>query len=449
MARTLVVLLLLLSSCQPGDGPGDSRDPQDTEAPGSAQDILTTHLALDLAALTGRAELLVQPDPARGAVWLEVGGLTVTGVTVDGAMVEPHEVDGMLRVPTPESDEPVLVAVDYGFPERTVMTFDGWMPGLGVSFVWPDYCSNLFPCDASLTDGVTFTMEITGVEEGLEAIYPRTTVSDAPAYMPAVAVGDYTELDLGTTAAGTRLSAWYLPGEDALRHTEQGTAHLLAAFEFFETTYGPYAFGPHAGTVEVDWGADSWGGMEHHPYFHVGQWDFRNEETQVHEAAHGWYGDGVRMACWEDFVLSEGTVTYMTARALEQVGGPDLWPMYVDDFLAPICNGREANVVVLPETCDITDFARSDLWSLAPYMKGACFYEDVAELIGAVALDRVIAAFYTEHVNDAARMREMIEALEDEAGPQRREALDTLVTEWLLTLDCPEDWSARCRAHAR
>jgi aminopeptidase N len=38
------------------------------------------------------------------------------------------------------------------------------------------------------------------------------------------------------------------------------------------------------------------------------------EVDQVHEAAHGWFGDGVRLRCWEDFVLSEGTASHLDAR---------------------------------------------------------------------------------------------------------------------------------------
>ena len=208
----------------------------------------------------------------------------------------------------------------------------------------PSSCGNLFPCDPDPADGVTFSMDVRGGDPDLTAVYPTSTVGDAPPYMPAVAVGPYERLTLGATEAGTSLSAWYLPGSDALA----GTAHLVASFDFFERTHGPYAFGAEAGTVEVDWGSDSWGGMEHHPFFHVARFDFGDEEVQVHEAAHGWFGAGVRIACWEDSVLSERTTTYITARSLKQVGGPDLWPYHVDEFLVPICSGLDPNPLVLP-----------------------------------------------------------------------------------------------------
>ncbi len=167
----------------------------------------------------------------------------------------------------------------------------------------------------------------------------------------------------------------------------------------------------------------------------------------MHEAAHGWFGDAVRLACWEDFVLSEGTVTYMAARGLEKAGGPDLWPAYVDDFLTPICEGRQVNAIVMPDTCNEIDFENDNLWSLATYMKGACFYEDVADEIGQELLDEAIAEFYQANMNQPATMRAMIETIHTKAGDAHTAAIDQLVQDWLLTLACPDDYAARCRAH--
>lgn len=418
----------------------------------STQDILTTDLSLDLGALSGEATLVVRP--AAGMVTLDVAGLALSRVTVDGAEVAKDVVDGALTVPASAGADTVTVVVDYTFLARSPATFDGWMPLFGVTFVWPYSCSNLFPCNPSLEDGVAFTMHVAGYDPSLTAVYPRSTHGDGPAYMAAVAVGDYTKLDLGTTTAGTTLSAWYLPGQNALEDATTGTAHLVSAFDYYEQTYGPYHFGPEAGTVEVDWGADSWGGMEHHPFFHVGKFDFNDEEAQVHEAGHGWFGDGVRLACWEDFVLSEGTTTYIAARALEQVGGPNEWPYYVDDFLVPICEGHAAdptlvNTIVLPDTCNEIDFVNDDLWSITPYMKGACFYEEVADLIGPEEVDAIISEFYTTHVGEAARMQDMIDLVKSRTGPAEQDAIDGLVTEWLLSLECPEDYANRCRTHQR
>lgn len=452
-ATGLVMALFLVGCGDGGDGTGGTAGSGGSGGAGGTggsaaapQDILTTDLALDLAALTGTAKVVVQPASDATGVALEVKGLTLSDVKVDGAAVQADVVDGVANVPVADPASPVTVEVAYSFPARPQTGFDGWMPDSGVTFLWPYFCSNLFPCNPYPDDGVTFTMDVKGAGPTLTAIYPKTTTSDAPSYMPAVAVGEFTKLELGQTTAGTTLSAWYLPGPTAEADAMAGTSHLLAVFDFYETAYGPYSFGKEAGSVAANWGEGAYGGMEHHPFWHVGKDDFATEEVHAHEAAHGWFGDGVRIACWEDFVLSEGTVTYLAAHALERVQGPDLWPAYVDSLDA-ICTGGDVNTVALPSTCNEIDLLNDDLWSLVPYIKGACFYEDVGDLIGQGLLDEALADFYQAHVGKPARMRDMIDLIESKAKPADKDKIEALVTDWLLTEACPADYAARCGMH--
>ena len=434
-----------------GEADADALGPADEEASETVgprpQDLLSTRLELDLAALEGHATLSALPGAQATSIRLHVEGLTLYQVAVDGTPVVAPVNDGVAAVPVPSPDAVVTIDVSYSFPARSVDTFDGWMPDLGVSFVWPDHCGQLFPCDPAPADGVTFTLSVTGQGDGLTAVYPATTLTDVPSYVPAVAVAPYVELALGTTEAGTELAAWYFPDPEALPYVQAGTAHLVAAFDWLERTIGPYAFGARAGSVEVDWGDDSHGGMEHHPFWHVATFDYDDEEVHVHEAAHGWYGDGVRLACWEDFVLSEGTTTYLTARALEQVGGPSEWSMYLD-LLGDTCSGADVNTEAWPrDGCNAIDFESDDLWSMVPYLKGACFFEEVADLLGADRLDGLLGAFYRAHVNRAARMAELIDALEADADADELPRLRALQDDWLLTVACPADWKARCGTH--
>jgi aminopeptidase N len=389
------------------------------------RDLVNTDLSLDLTALTGRAVVEVAASDSTGFS-LEIGDLEIDAVTdADGGALEYTAVDGQLDVGVPSGQ--TVVAIDYRFlvhPE-----FDGWMPDQGVTFLWPYFCKNLFPCKSDPSDGLTFTMEV--VSEGT-AVYPASIPADAPSYMPAVAVGDFREIDLGTTSHGTRLSVWHLGGQRA--EALQGTENLLAVMQFFEDTYGPYPYGDHAGTVSADWGGGDFGGMEHHPYWHVSSGSLYSEEVNAHEAAHGWYGNGVRIACWEDFVLSEGIVTYMAARALGE-SGVDVWPSYECD-LKFYCTSDEANTIALPPTCGEIDLLNHPLWSGVPYMKGAFFMRDVAELVGAEALDESLAAFFAAHVEAAANMDDFIAALEAD-HPDDAAAIGELADGWLRGLECP------------
>jgi aminopeptidase N len=205
---------------------------------------------------------------------------------------------------------------------------------------------------------------------------------------------------------------WYRPNE--LTAATNGTANLVAVFDWLERTIGPYRFGSKVGTVSVKWGPGAYGGMEHHPLWHVSSGSLASQETNAHEAAHGWFGDGIRVACWEDFVLSEGTVTYLAGRALEVVAptvGEQVWTSYATEL-----GGISGASKVWPQSCDTVDILVDELFTNAPYIRGAFFYRAVALKVGAELLDQALAAFYTAHAGKAAHMSDMLATIQTVTG---------------------------------
>lgn len=423
-----------------GDGGGPASVGGDGGATAVGMDttrnILATHLELDVSTHLARATIELESSLTSTAATFEVGDLDVKSVTNDSGplafAVRDGERGALLDVEVPSSEDPATLIIDYAFSDHAM--FDGWSASRQNSFLWPYHCGNLFPCKSDPTEGVAFTMEVTGYAEGMTAVFPSSIPADAPSYMPGVAIGDYTELDLGTTTNGTRIKTWHFPdiGADA----RFGTRHLVQVFDFYEQTYGDYAFGDTAGSVSVDWGDSGFRGMEHHPYWHINQRTFSDEVVQAHEAAHGWYGNGVRIACWEDLVLSEGTATYMAGRALF-FRGDDPWPDY-ECRLMRVCDPAAGiNTIALPDTCGQIDIANDPLGSAVPYMKGAFFLRAVAKAIGAVELDEALGAFYRAHVGEAARMQELIDFIGSQTDAEGRAAIDELEHTWLKQLACP------------
>ncbi|HUS63824.1 MAG TPA: M1 family aminopeptidase [Kofleriaceae bacterium] len=443
MRKRLLGTVLLVAACGGGDDDGGGGGAPDgggkADNPEAStdwtRDLLRTELEVDLTTRTGRAVIEIADAGSTGASF-EIGDLQITLVRdADGDDLD-FVVDGdRLDVGVPDTDAPVTIAVDYLFQLHDA--FDGWDPAVGVTFLWPTFCGNLYPCHSDPADGQSFAMTVTGAG-GATAIFPDEIPTDAPTYMPAVAVGDYTELELGTTTAGTAVSIWHLPGQAA--DAAAGGAHLVDVMDFYEETYGAYRFGDKVGTVSVDWGPGDFGGMEHHPFWHVDDGSLDNEEVNAHEAAHGWYGNGVRIACWEDFVLSEGTVTYMAARALGEQG-VDVWDGYCAE-LGGYCDAG-GETIALPDTCGEIDILTDPLWSGVPYMKGAFFLREVAGLIGEAEVDGVLADFYAAHAGGAARMDELVEALAA-ASPPDADAIGDAADGWLRTLSCPASAADAC-----
>lgn len=385
-----------------GASPQPGQDP--------SRDIRSLALSVNLESLNATARVQVA-DAESGALSLKVGNLQVTGVRSRCGALNYTVKDGQLDIGVPEWASHVLI--DYTLSQSP--DFDGYLPS-GTTFLWPSFCSNLFPCHPQLEDGVKFSLELSNVPAGKTAVYPTRIPGDAPAYMLAWAVGEYTEKPLGSTSAGTQVSVWYLPGEEAA--ATEGTLHLKDAVDFFEKKYGAYTFGNKVGSVSANWGEGGYGGMEHHPYWHVAMDAMKDKLVHHHEAAHGWYGNGVRIQCWEDFVLSEGTAEYLTARSVRATEGVDAeeqvwagWKGVLERAVA------RRDTEALPDaTCNEIDILTHPLWSNIPYKKGAFFYRALEKQIGADAMDRVLAGFYQRHVGGTARMQQLLDLVKAETG---------------------------------
>jgi aminopeptidase N len=389
--------------------------------------VASTALDIDLAANRGAATIALEPSKQSGAT-LEVGDLKIDAVTSGGKALR-YKVSGG-RLDLGVATKATTVRIDYHFRRHEGQQ---GISKNGTSFSWPYYCGNVFPCRSNPDDGLRFELSLHGVPAGKKAVFPTSIPAEAPSYQLAWAVGDYTKIDLGTTSKGRKVSVWHQPGEQAVALA--GTKHLPQYFDWIENTYGGYLFGNEVGSVSAAWGAGAFGGMEHHPFWHVSQGSMGDAETHAHEAAHGWFGDGVRVACWEDLTLSEGTVSYLAARALEAVdgaaAGKKVWAQYdqrLDDVIA-----SEDRLALPDSTCDKIDVIK-DLWNEVPYMKGAFFYRAVEAKVGRAKLDKAIASFYGTYRGKAAHMRDMVAAIGKttgfDAGP--------LADQWLRSMGRPD-----------
>ncbi|MET0090605.1 MAG: M1 family aminopeptidase [Candidatus Thiodiazotropha sp.] len=427
----IVLLQLMLHGC----GGSDSRD-SDSSNPSAESgdilttDILTTDLAIDLQRLSGRAEITLSLSAGDQEIRFESGNLDIVRVSKDGQDLEYQHEGTDLIVTLPGSASPVRLSIEYLFHRQTA--FEGYTLD-GATFTWPYFCGNLFPCHSEPADGVTYTMHLSGVTDNLTAIYPQRITADAPAYMPAWALGDYRYLDLGQTTQGTRVGAYYKPGESEL--IQSGSHYLRNAFDFYEQTYGDYLFADEVASVSVDWGGLQFGGMEHHPYWHISDQSLDDPLITIHEAAHGCFGNGVRIACWEDFVMSEGTATYLAARAYGAVAGAEYEDLTWNTYQARLerLQNSDGNKIAWPDGCNRIDILNNGLFGDAPYIKGAMFLKNVEQLIGRATLDRALRRFYQSYQTTATGMQSLIDTIEEESGM----AFSECASAWLKSETLP------------
>jgi aminopeptidase N len=414
MKTPLLIRLLLLVAA--GTVAGCSDEPSASLPPleDLNRDIQHMALQVDLSTQQATATIDLAPSASLGASF-EAKGLTISEVR-DGQgtpLQFAKSEEGQLDVGVPSSQKAVRLSITYTFKQAA--QFQGWMKS-GATLTWPYYCGNLFPCHASPADGLTFELKVDGTPSGKTTLVPPPVKTEAPSYMLAWATGEYTSLDLGTTKNGTHLAAYYQSG--GASGAQQGTASLLAIFQWYEDTYGPYPFGTEAGTISVTWGAGAYGGMEHHPLWHVADIAFADPVIHAHEAAHGWFGDGVRIACWEDFVLSEGTASYLEARSVAAVmgdtEGQKVWTSY-QTRLNGAMSGKDMKIA-WPDGCGTIDILQDRLFSDIPYVKGAFFFRALENKIGVVALDSALRTFVAAHMGKAAHFGDLLDTIQAESG---------------------------------
>ncbi len=435
--RLATVALFLLAAPACGDDPHVDTFEPEPEGPGGKEDrggiaanwdarVETTWLHIDVGELSGEASIWFEPGDA-DTVSLEAGGLEIDDVYDDDGAVAWELRRGQLHIAHAVSSGPIHI--DYHFAKHA--QGQGFAKD-GTTSIWPYYCGNVFPCRSNPDDGMQFELSVSGYPSGSKAIYPEALPADAPSYTLAFAVGRYTCQALGKTTAGTTVDVCWLP--DGKTKALKGTRSLVAAFDWLEQTIGNYTFGKKVASVAAAWGKSAAGGMEHHPYWHVATTEMDLPITHVHEAVHGWFGTGVRMQCWEDFVLSEGTTSYLSARALGQVTNDAteeaIWEEYrgiLEDTLV------DEDIIAWPQTCGEVDMLTDGLFSNIVYMKGAFFWRAVADAVTPEVLDAVFARFYERNVGLAARMEDLVAAVEADTGFDPA----PLVQRWLRSRGSP------------
>ncbi|HEX5098732.1 MAG TPA: M1 family aminopeptidase [Polyangiaceae bacterium] len=390
----------------PEAGAGGADDSGPASNPG--RDIEHTSLNVNLDTSIAIAAIAVGPSERAGASF-EVGDLTIDSVTIQDAPVAFRVQGQTLDVDVPPAKGSTPLRVVYHFSEDTRR---GWS-GTGYTLTWPYFCGYLFPCHSAPSDGSTFELRVTS--SGNSIVYAPKIPTEVPSYVMAWAQGNYREKVLGTTSAGTNLSVFYLATvAGAEDDADTGTTRLRDGFEWYEEHLGAYRFGTKVGSVAVEWPSGSYGGMEHHPLWHIATVSMAEPLTHLHEAAHGWFGDGVRIRCWEDLVLSEGTASYLSVHVLEALGETEAanaaWTKYEDE------SSVQTTGPVWLTSCGEIDVLDSSVYSEQTYARGALFYRALEERVGTTVLEDALRQFYAAFQGEAARFEDLLGVVHETTG---------------------------------
>lgn len=447
---------------QPGaEGAGDDYFPQYGNGGYDVEHYLldvTYDPATDV--LTGTATIHATATQDLSRFDLDLVGLTVESVTVDGKRAWFAQPDDHELVVTPQrklrAGGTFAVVVEYsGVPVTFTIPIT---PGLEVEsgFIHtddgalvigqPEVAAAWFPVNDHPSDAASYTVVVT-VPTGLDVVAMGVPVGEPAtdggwttwtweaadpmaSYLMGLAIGDFDVDD--RTEDGMRVIDAVDPDLDpALREmVDASFARQTEILDLLAGWFGPYPYDTVGGIVD-DYPILFALETQTRPIYSYLFWEFfgqlGGDLVVVHELAHQWFGDDLRLAQWQDIWLNEGFATYSEWLFLEAEGIVTAQEIFESDYAFYSEDPAFWELV-------IGDPGPVQLFDWPVYERGAMTLHALRLTIGDEAFFELVARWAAENAGDAVTTADFVALAEEVSGMQ----LDALFDEWLYQGDLPE-----------
>jgi aminopeptidase N len=414
-----------------------------------ARYLLDVTYAPDTDLLTGVAEVRARATQDLSAFNLDLSGLEVRSITVDGGPATFSRDGGELTV-TPAA--PITAGAEF----TTVVGYDGvpvtaedsfgaagffHTPDGALVVGQPDVAATWFPANDHPLDPAAFTFRITapeglavlanGVLEGAtteDGLTTTTWVADAPMapYLAGMAIGEF---DVSTSEQdGIRYWDALDPAlGPAGRIAGASLARQPEVIAFLQGVFGPYPFDAAGGIVddvpELEFALENQTRPIYAPAFFTNA--MSGDLVVVHELAHQWFGDSLPVAGWRDIWLNEGFATYAEWLWSEEEGRATAQQQFDIVTALPAENAFW--------TVPIGDPGPDRMFDEAVYVRGAMTLHALRLEVGDDAFFRILPGWATQRAGQNVTTAEFVEYAEQVSGQQ----LDDLFTAWLVTPEKP------------
>ncbi len=296
------------------------------------------------------------------------------------------------------------------------------------TLTWPYNTGALFPSTSRPQDGATAKVTVKTVR-GEQVVSAGTKQADGAFHLdrevPAYAIAFYTGrfADGGTARRrhGVDVRLHGLGNKVSAATRDEVRGAVASAVAFFSTWLGAYPFGEHLNVVEIE---STYGGMEHAGAVAVGVGQRRADtvEAGVHEAAHHWFGDGVRIAHWGELWMSEGFTNYATFRFFRQHEGEEKFRALLDGAKDALREQLAKHKTQPLRGARTTDPQAGLTW--VPYMHGAWMLRMLEVKLGTARLDALLRAWFTAKRHQAVDTEGFIRFAEQASGERLRSFFD-------------------------
>ncbi len=302
---------------------------------------LTLSYDVESNQLRGKAALTAEAVIDLKQLRLDLSGLRVTKVTVDGAAAKyVARADHLVVAPR----RPIKAAEGF----RVVVTYDGRprpVPDGDDECGWEELADGVlvagqtngapswFPCNDRPDDKATYRIELTAphayhvVANGICTSQWRSASTTRwvyeqhepmATYLATVQIGRYV---VRPVAASEVPMTAVLPQAQLARY-DQAFGRQPEMLDFFGRLFGPYPFAGYTVVItedELDIPLEAQGMSTFGSNFLTSDWD--NVRLVAHELSHQWFGNAVTVSSWRDIWLHEGFACYCEWLWSEESGG--------------------------------------------------------------------------------------------------------------------------------
>ncbi|MBQ0979715.1 MULTISPECIES: M1 family metallopeptidase [unclassified Micromonospora] len=371
---------------------------------------------------------------------LDLAGLTVTTVTVDGAPAT-HERKRNELVVKPASGlingNGFVAEVTYeGVPKplkNETLGEGGFLhtPDGAIALGQPESASTWYPVNDHPSDKAAYDFEVT-VPDGLTAVsngvpggkaskdgwttWKWSEKSPMASYLSTLVIGKF-RITTGEHKGRPVYNA--VATNVAKGAADTSIAQTVKVADYLESVFGPYPFDAYGGVVVTDSRISYALETQSRPVYSAGFFrQGENTEVVAHELAHQWFGDSVALARWEDIWLNEGFATYAEW----------LWAEHTRTYTAKKAfDNRYARMSAQVWKTPPGKPGAKELFSESVYQRGGMTLHALRVAVGDKAFFEIVKTWAAEKRNGTATTAEFVALAERVSGKQ----LDALFDAWL------------------
>ncbi|MCI3931484.1 M1 family metallopeptidase [Streptomyces sp. AN091965] len=466
-ATALATALTACTSSGVGGTPGAAgvRDPYFPKLGNGGYDV--AHYGLKIGYdpesrhLTGTADITARATKTLSAFNLDLKGLDVKSVTVEGKEARFQRAGSELTVrPRDDLDrgETFRATVRYSGTPQTITDVDGskegWLKGEDSALATGQPAGSMawFPGNHHPVDKASYDIEVT-VPKGLKAISNgeltkettangRTTfgwhsAEPMASYLATVVVGTYdTETSMTENGIPVFTAIDHTLPKDKRKKTEKVLAKIPDIMEWAELNFGGYPFSSTGAVVDGRAGLGYALETQTKPLFPVRDAD---TSTLVHELAHQWFGDSVTPKSWQDMWLNEGFATFAEWLYEEDNGG-DTVEETVDAFYEDEYWDTKEDHESLWEFPPAKQPDAASISDDPVYYRGAMVIQKIRETVGDETFYEIVKGWTKKYRHANADTEDFTTYVEKHAGDdEARGELKRVWSDWLYGDGKPDE----------